>query len=424
MLYDHWRGMAAGRRSETALREMATNRSWTFGELLDWSDQAAAPQTTPAFPRGQGASFVLEILRAWRHDCCVCPLEVGQTPPQVKLPPPEIVHLKLTSASTGAPKMAAFNAAQLIADPAHIVATMGLRPDWPNLGAVSLAHSYGFSNLVLPLLLHGIPLVLVASALPEALRRASEGLPALTLAGVPALWRAWHEADAIPVGVRLAISAGAPLPLELERAVFEQRGIKIHNFYGSSECGGIAYDRGERPRSKDGSVGAAMRGVSLELASDGRLRVSGPNVAETYWPDPATHLGGGSFLTSDLAEFRGDELHLLGRASDVINAAGRKVAPETIERQLRKHPAVRDCIVFGVPSREASRGDSVVAVVNASRELVKGDLRTFLTERLPDWQIPKEWHFVTSLGYDQRGKVSRARWRQAHRARGLSKSGT
>ena len=52
---------------------------------------------------------------------------------------------------------------------------MGLRPDWPNLGVISLAHSYGFSNLVLPLLLHGIPLILAPSPLPEAVRQAAGG---------------------------------------------------------------------------------------------------------------------------------------------------------------------------------------------------------------------------------------------------------
>ena len=130
---------------------------------------------------------------------------------------------------------------------------MGLRPDWPNLGVISLAHSYGFSNLVLPLLLHGIPLILAPAPLPEIIRRAAGRKCAVTLAAVPALWRAWHEAAGIPAQVRLAISAGAPLPLNLEQSVFAAGGIKIHNFYGASECGGIAYDsgaaaaRGRRP---------------------------------------------------------------------------------------------------------------------------------------------------------------------------------
>ena len=51
---------------------------------------------------------------------------------------------------------------------------MGLRADWPNLGVISLAHSYGFSNLILPLLLHGIPLILAPAPLPEIIRRAAE----------------------------------------------------------------------------------------------------------------------------------------------------------------------------------------------------------------------------------------------------------
>ena len=103
-------------------------------------------------------------------------------------------HLNITSATTGAPRTIAFTGEQLAADADNIVATMGLRPDWPNLGAISLAHSYGFSNLVLPLLLHGIPLFLPPSPLPEVLRIAAPDAPDLTLAGVPALWRAWHEA--------------------------------------------------------------------------------------------------------------------------------------------------------------------------------------------------------------------------------------
>ena len=107
----------------------------------------------------------------------------------------KIVHLKPTSATTGGARFVAFTAEQLAADAENIVATMGLRPDWPNLGVISLAHSYGFSNLVLPLLLHGIPLILAPAPLPEIIRRAAETETFLTLPAVPAMWRAWHEAD-------------------------------------------------------------------------------------------------------------------------------------------------------------------------------------------------------------------------------------
>src|SRR5438046_3014773 len=150
-----------------------------------------------------------------------------------------------------------------MADAENIVQTMGLRPEWPNFGVISLAHSYGFSNLITPLLLRGIPLILAPAPLPEIVRQAAALTPNLTLPAVPAMWRAWSDAQAIPGNLRLAISAGAPLPIALEVEVFQESGIKLHNFYGSTECGGIAYDRSVLPRSDATIVGQPMENVQL-----------------------------------------------------------------------------------------------------------------------------------------------------------------
>jgi acyl-CoA synthetase (AMP-forming)/AMP-acid ligase II len=364
------------------------------------------------YPQGHSVQFISDVLLAWRCGAVVCPLEPGQAPPAVPPPPPWCAHLKTTSATTGAPRVVAFTAAQLAADPDHIVATMGLRSDWPNLGVISLAHSYGFSNLVLPLLLHGIPLVLAPSPLPEAVRRAAHGHPALALPAVPALWRAWHEADAIPANVKLAISAGAPLPLPLEEAVFARSGLKIHNFYGASECGGIAYDRSATPRADATLAGTPLDHVTLALAGSGCLEVRGANVAQGYWPEATPELGDGVFRTSDLAAIRDGQVFLLGRASDVINVAGRKVAPETIERALLAHSQVREALALGLPETNGSREEIIAAVVAAERPFPEAELRRFLSERLPPWQTPRVWHFVERLERNDRGKVSRAEWRR------------
>ena len=249
MLYERWRQTARERSSETALSEFPSGRRWTFAGLADAVEKLPAACKPFVFAQGHSAEFIFDVLRAWRDRVVLCPLEIGQPRPALPLPPKPGCHLKLTSATTGPARAVVFTAEQLAADAENIVATMGLRPDWPNLGAISLAHSYGFSNLVLPLLLHGIPLAIVASPLPEIVRLAAENLPDLTLAAVPALWRTWHETNAIPATTRLAISAGAPLPSALERTIFQARGLKIHNFYGSTECGGIAYDATEIPRA-------------------------------------------------------------------------------------------------------------------------------------------------------------------------------
>ena len=411
MLYQRWQRIVREQADRFALADLSANRQWTFADLDKAAGQQAGGPAGLRFHQGGGADFILDVLRAWRDGAVVCPLEPGQAAPSVPNPSKQIVHLKTTSASTGVARFVAFTAEQLAADADSIVQTMGLRPDWPNLGVISLAHSYGFSNLVLPLLLHGVPLVLVDSPLPESLRRAASMVPHTTLPAVPALWRAWHEAGAIPANVRLAISAGAPLPLPLETEMFQKTGVKVHNFYGATECGGIAYDGSVKPRTDAACVGAPMKNVTLSVNNDGCLDVRSAAVGQTYWPAPESNLGVGCYSTSDLAEFQDGLVFLRGRASDQINVAGRKVSPETIERALLQHPRVRDCLVLGAPGGGIGRGEIIVACVVADSDATGEVLKQFLLAQLPAWQVPREWRFVDSLAPNQRGKLSRAEWR-------------
>jgi len=461
MLYERWQKIADERAREIAVHDLASGQRWTFRRLASLARASNRPTSSLQFPQldtrpGRPGidRFLLAVLGAWRDRLACCPLEPDQPQPCFEQPLheprssrreeahsfsgkgsqslltsaatvqgfnarrlawenslPGVAHLKTTSATTGAPRFVAFTEKQLAADCDNIVATMGLRPDWPSLAVLSLAHSYGFSNIILPLLLHGIPIILAPSPLPEALLKAATTAPDITLPAVPALWRAWHEAGAIPPNVRLAISAGAPLPLALEQELFARSGLKIHNFYGATECGGIAYDASSTPRADAACVGAPMKNVRLKTNVEGCLEVRGPAVGARYWPEPDANLGRGRFRTSDLAEIRGGLVYIRGRASDLINVAGRKISPETIERAVQAHPGVRDCLVFGVPAPDAQRTEQIVACVVAQRGVTGDTLRSFLLEHLPAWQLPRDWRFVDSLAPNQRGKLSRAEWR-------------
>ena len=412
MLYERWQKVVRERSNEIALRDLASGRFWTFSELNDEAESSVPGNLAMTCPQGNSPEFIIAVLRAWRAGVVVCPLEAHHQPLAISPPLPPCCHLKTTPASRGVPRAVAFTEGQLAADAENIVTTMGLRPDWPNLGVISLAYSYGFSSLVLPLLLHGIPLYLVPSPLPVALRCAAHAHWNLTVAAVPALWHAWHKAGAILLNVRLAISAGAPLPLTLERAVFEEHGVKIHNFYGSTECGGIAYDATMTPRANESSVGRPLKNVSVEIGGNGALVVRSRAVGETYWPEPEPALGGGIFRTCDLAEIKDGEICLRGRTDDHINVAGRKVSPTIIEQALREHEAVAECVVFGVPSGTVDRMDLIVACVAADRPSTKDELKQFLLQKLPGWQVPREWWFVEAISSNGAGKPSRAQWRR------------
>jgi acyl-CoA synthetase (AMP-forming)/AMP-acid ligase II len=404
MLYERWRKISAERRDETALRDFASRRCWTFGELFSRGERNEAKGEI-IFPQGHSPEFIFQLLAAWRENKIVCPLETGKTPPKMSAPPENYVHLKTTSATTGDSRFVAFTAEQLAADAENIVATMGLRADCPNLGVISLAHSYGFSNLILPLLLHGIPLILAPAPLPETVRRVAENEKAVTLPAVPAMWRAWHETNAIQKNVRLAISAGAPLPLNLEKEIFEAHALKVHNFLGASECGGIAFDATEIPRDDATLAGTPMQNVNLSLGENNCLCVQSRAVAETYWPEKSDPLGGGIFRSSDLAEIKSGKVFLRGRLGDQINVAGIKISPEIVERALRAHPRVRECLVFGAPSRDAGRTEIIVAVVVS--DAAEAELKNFLLRTLPAWQVPREWKFVESLSTNARKNFPR-----------------
>jgi acyl-coenzyme A synthetase/AMP-(fatty) acid ligase len=220
--------------------------------------------------------------------------------------------------------------------------------------------------------------------------------------------------------IALAISAGAALPLDLERDVFTATGVKIHNFLGASECGGIAYDRSAAPRSEPTLVGTPLEGVRLSVDAEGILEVESAAVGRGYWPDDpeaGARLRPGRFRTADIAELREDGCHVLGRAGDAVNIAGRKCHPSELESLLRQNPAVRECLVFGIPSPDPNRGEELVACVAPADTRAAGSLDTalaaWLATRLPAWKCPRHWWIRNDLDPDARGKLPRAAWRAA-----------
>ncbi|WCJ59853.1 class I adenylate-forming enzyme family protein [Fontisphaera persica] len=416
-LYELWRHTASHHADSLALWDVPGGRRWTFAQLArDSETPPPAADHGICHPRGNGADFILELLRGWRHGLVTCPLDRDLGLAFAGPLPAQCAHLKVTSATTGAPRLVAFSAEQLCADASHIMQGMHLCPAWANLAAISLAHSYGFSSLVLLLVLQGMPLILAGGGLPEQLRAASSLWPDLVLPSVPALWRTWLEATVIPPNIRVAISAGAPLPLALEQQIFERHGLKVHNFYGSTECGGIAYDPTSEPRQHAQLAGRVMPGVQVSLNPEGCVEVQGPNVGMGYWPEPDPTLAGGVFRTRDLGEMREGLLFLRGRASDQINVAGRKVAPDAIEQVLRNHPEVRECVVFGVPDHAGHRGEAIVAAVVLSAPQVLGAVRQYTQNQLPPWQWPKHWWLTEELSPNERGKISRAQWSARYQA--------
>ncbi|PYJ83525.1 MAG: hypothetical protein DME73_02045 [Verrucomicrobia bacterium] len=321
--------------------------------------------------------------------------------------------LKLTSGTTAAPRAIRFGSEQLLADCDQICDTMGISGVDLNFGVIPISHSYGFSNLLTPLIARGVPLVVSQDRTPRAVLADIAKTDATVFPGMPLFYQAFCEMENIPPlpKLRVCISAGAPLPIATAKKFREKFALPIHSFYGASECGGICYDR-EAKNEIEGFVGAPMKDVDLEMidpnAQSSQARVRSAAVGDGYFPDADEEkLGNGIFVPDDLLARHGSGFKIVGRVSDVINVAGKKVNPAEIEERLLHFPGVRQAVAFGRPAGAGLRNEEVAACVVANVDLRENELMEFCRTALSAWQVPKRIFIVESIPTTERGKISR-----------------
>jgi len=321
--------------------------------------------------------------------------------------------LKLTSGTTASPRAIRFRSHQLLADCNQICDTMDISDDDLNFGVIPVSHSYGFSSLLTPLMARGVPMVVSCDRTPRAVLADLARTGATVFPGTPVFYQAFCDMGDVPTlpKLRLCISAGAALSRTVAKKFFEKFRQPIHSFYGASECGGICYDR-DGTMFEDGLVGQPMLGVDVELIDPketaSQIRVRSAAVSDGYFPEPdEKKLGNGVFVPDDLLTRYDSALKIVGRVSDVINVAGKKVNPAEVEAHLLRFKGVRQAVVFGRPTGAGLRNEEVTACVLASPDVNESDLVRFCRTALSTWQVPKRIFVVDIIPTNERGKISR-----------------
>lgn len=187
--------------------------------------------------------------------------------------------------------------------------------------------------------------------------------------------------------VLLGGAAAAPSLLTAAR----ERGINVVTTYGMSETsGGCVYD------------GTPLPGVTVDVSD--RIVLRGPVVARGYSGSAPFE---GTFVTSDVGRLVDGRLEVLGRADDLINTGGEKVAPWPVEQALLEHPAVREVAVVGQPDPEW--GSKVVAFVVLAAPLSLDEARDWVGSRVSRVAAPRELRVLDALPVLPGGKVDRLR---------------
>jgi acyl-CoA synthetase (AMP-forming)/AMP-acid ligase II len=290
---------------------------------------------------------------------------------------------------------------------------MGISNADLNFGVIPISHSYGFSNLLTPLIARGVPMVVSRDRTPRAILADLARSNATVFPGMPVFYQAFCEMEYVPQvpKLRLCISAGASLPRAVAKKFREKFNLMIHSFYGASECGGICYDR-ETTNEEEGFVGQPMKGVDVEMLHPGapasQIQVRSAAVADGYFPESDEEkLGDGIFVPDDLLARDDSGFKIAGRISDVINVAGKKVNPAEVEAHLLRFTGVRQAVVFGRPAGAGFRNEEVAACVVASPYVTESDLLRFCRTALSAWQVPKRIFVVDAIPTTERGKISR-----------------
>jgi long-chain acyl-CoA synthetase len=238
--------------------------------------------------------------------------------------------------------------------------------------------------------------------------------------------------------MRWIIHGAAPCPAHVKKAMMDWFGPVIHEYYSSTEGGGV-YVGPHDWLKKPGTVGKAVPGVEIRLldndgnpvaqGQEGLIYVKAPDTGRfEYYKEPAkteSSYRDNWFTLGDMGRLDADgDLFLTGRTAELIISGGVNIYPVEIDEVLIRHEGVADAAVVGVPNEDW--GEEIKAVVElkpgwkASAETAQAIL-DFAKEKLPGFQRPRTIDFVDALPRNAAGKVLRAQVRAPY-WKGRSKS--
>jgi long-chain acyl-CoA synthetase len=334
-----------------------------------------------------------------------------------------------TSGTTGRPKGAELSHANLLMNALTCNRQFGVAAHEVHLVSLPLFHSFGSTVQMNAGLAVGATLVLLPRFDAQKAVALLESEQVTFFAGVPTMY--WGllgaltddvDVDRIAANLRIAVSGGASLPVEIIKQFKDRFHVQILEGYGLSETSPLATfadaDRAPRP----GSIGVPIWGVECKLVDDdwntvegdgedtvGEIAIRGHNIMKGYYNRPeatAEVMRDGWFRTGDLA--RRDEdgyYYIVDRAKDMIIRGGFNVYPREIEEVLMTHPAVSLAAVVGVP--HDSHGEEVKAFVicHAEAEASADELLAWGRDQMAAYKYPRVVELVSSLPMTSTGKI-------------------
>ncbi len=347
----------------------------------------------------------------------------GGPPPFVSGSRDDVAVLIYTSGTTGRPKGAMLTHDNLISD--TMACRQVVRVDENDVFAsvLPLFHSFGATvNMHLPIL-SGSHSVLIPKFAPLTVLEILEASGATFFAGVPSMFavmlqmRTERRFDLSRL--RLGVSGGAPMPVEVLTGFEERYGVVMVEGYGPTEASPVVSVNPPEGARKVGTVGPPLPGVGVKICDDdmvplppgepGEVCVSGRTVMKGYWRDEAgtaEAIRDAWLLTGDIGYLDADGyLSIIDRKKDMIIVGGMNVYPREVEDVIYRLDEVAEVAVIGVPSR--LRGEDVKAfiVLREGQNLTAQVVIDHCAACLANYKVPRTVEFRDELIKSGTGKV-------------------
>jgi long-chain acyl-CoA synthetase len=221
--------------------------------------------------------------------------------------------------------------------------------------------------------------------------------------------------------VRVCVSGGAAMPVELMRAVEKEFGCSVLEGYGLSESSGVVAFNHPRAERKYGTIGTPIAGMQTRLIDDlgvdvgagaiGEIAIRGTGLMKSYWGQPeatSQAIPDGWFRTGDLATRDADGYYrIVDRKKAVIIRGGYNVYPREIEDVLYEHPAVAQAAVVGIPDTRLGEEVGAAVVVKRGAVVSAEELQQHVKARVAPYKYPRRVWFADELPKGQTGKILR-----------------
>ena len=344
-------------------------------------------------------------------------------------PENDVAVLQYTGGTTGTPKAAMLTHANVSANAIQVAAWYDPKDigEEKFLAALPFFHVFAMTVAMTTALRYGAQIIILPRFDLKTCLRAIANKKPTFFPAVPTILNAINTYPDIRnhdlSSLKLCMSGGAPLPVEVKKEFERISGCVVVEGYGLSETSPVATTNPTVGTNKLGSVGIPMPGTTIEIHSiegphevlpigrRGQICIRGPQVMKGYWDNPEeteNAIQDGAFRTGDVGYMDEDGyVFIVDRLKDIIIAGGYKIYPRLVEDAIYEHPAVGEVTVISIRDKYRGQAPKAFIRLKGGQTLTEAELIIFLKDKLSVIEQPDSYEFRDELPKTLIGKLSK-----------------